>query len=724
MLQTGQSNIITDNWHHVAFSFDSSNSNLKLFVDGILKNSSNVSILTSSIQLSNIILGSNIDASIDNVKIFNTALDTEQIKYLASSANYNNSLQNNIVDLHFNDNYHTPVFDHVGVTTVGNLGYSNGFIQGSKAIDFNNGYIRVNDVDGFPTDELSFSAWVNLTDLNSTQHIAVSDGFDMSLNTSNISLKLGNTAVVFTTTNVNAPFFTGERLKIDFNSGVNDTSYDAKTNNVGVVSTGVAGGSFSNDILSYPNASFYADKITLSSWVKTSTGGTIFNINDNLNVNIGNNRVDVNVGVSAQSKVLVSRLNSTHYTVINKITSFDGEPLGSLIQSSGNVEFNIVFDSLKKLSVSEISFNVPFRNHSPTNISVRGINGTNPSVELINEDIAFRNKQYTYKFYNTSDVPFNTIKVKVEGGVKLRIKDIQLSGYLYSYVAFYAGQDDYSAVYSGNNLLSFDTYNKFTINLNAGVSVSAILYNITANTLTNIGSVSNGFTITITDVGEYFVRVTDSNGIVYNSNKVNVTSVLPQPPITEIPAFPLNSSVVYTSLPYTNTIYQNIYPGGRYAITHNNKIYEVSVQSEEHGGEASTHCRGWWMFRQLTNDENDPINGHLQALYCTGNHIHLPHWMKIKLPRALVAKSGTIRESRNTHIQNWNLRGSNDDVNWTTLYSGNGIGHESTKNFSFNNDTSFLWYMIEVVSLNYSYDGDNKYFRINNWNLQFYNVTS
>tara|TARA_Y100000389_G_scaffold202122_1_gene246598 strand:- start:1647 stop:7784 length:6138 start_codon:yes stop_codon:yes gene_type:complete len=97
--------------------------------------------------------------------------------------------------------------------------------------------------------------------------------------------------------------------------------------------------------------------------------------------------------------------------------------------------------------------------------------------------------------------------------------------------------DTYTGV--GPDILTKDG-DKLTVNLKAGVAVSAKVYNITANTKTEIENVTNGFSIGLDsgNVGdEFFVELTDASGTVYNSNKVNVSDVTPASTEAKIIAF-------------------------------------------------------------------------------------------------------------------------------------------------------------------------------------------
>ena len=409
MLQTGQSNIITDNWHHVAFSFDSSNSNLKLFVDGILKNSSNVSILTSSIQLSNMILGSNIDASIDNVKIFNTALDTEQIKYLASSANYNNSLQNNIVDLRFDEfnNVPTQFIDQISnknYNAIGSLSYVNGFVKGSKAIDLNNGYISLDDIN--INNEMSFSAWINVNTLESPliQRVLSKAGVvDFFIDQNELRLMLGVNQI--TLTPVVNPVVVPQNNIFLINQPIN----------------------YATQIYSYPQVQFYDKQITFSCFMKNTVSNTkqnIISIGDKIHIQMNNNKLQCEVINQTSRFYLSKHANLSAFTIIN--STYNGNIFTDTIIGNNTIAFDIALsDSDKLCRLRKITFTVPMRNYAPTSVRILGVD-TSIETQLLLEPIVFKNSTYVYKFSVQSNIDNQLLKVQFSGTGRIKISNFDI----------------------------------------------------------------------------------------------------------------------------------------------------------------------------------------------------------------------------------------------------------------------------------------------------------
>jgi len=154
-------------------------------------------------------------------------------------------------------------------------------------------------------------------------------------------------------------------------------------------------------MVSYP-ASFYSDKLSISSWIKkTNENGTILSIPNNLHIAIENNALTAIV--EPQYTESLVRLKDSYK--IEKITAFDGDGLNSFLQGTvDHIEFVISFDRghFQQFQPTEINFNIPFRYCSPNRISIYGIGGDLTSTEILNSEVIFKNSNYTYSFvFNT-----------------------------------------------------------------------------------------------------------------------------------------------------------------------------------------------------------------------------------------------------------------------------------------------------------------------------------
>jgi len=245
MLQSQTSDITENNWHHIAFSYDENGVNL--FVDGVLKSSNlDVNIDTSVESLQNMILGSNIDGLVDNVKIYDSALSQTEIQHLAYSGNYDLSLSDKVTELKFNEFDVEPQVlknesGNDAIISGANPLYTSGFVEGSKALVMNQADIALNDT--IPLSELSMSAWVNLDNLTSGENLIVGNSaatVKFYLNNGEIKLKLNKIDIPFTDAMGGVVSLKGERFNLNFNAANDlDTSPDAVTNNQGVLTTTV-----------------------------------------------------------------------------------------------------------------------------------------------------------------------------------------------------------------------------------------------------------------------------------------------------------------------------------------------------------------------------------------------------------------------------------------------------------------------------------------------------
>ena len=522
MLQSSVSKIRENNWHHIAFSYDESGVNL--YIDGILSSSNlDVNVDTTVTSLQNMILGSNIEGFVDNVKIFDKSLSEREIQYLAFEDNYDLSLSNKVTDLKFNEFKSTPtsLLNDSGndATVTGVKEYSSGLVDGSKSIVMNNADISLNQ--SVPLTELSISAWVNLDNLTSGENVIFGNSdVKFYLDNGDIKLKLNNNDISFTDVTSGVISTKGERFNLNFQSGTDlDYSPDANNNNTGIVTTTVNNGSFSNDIISYPNASFYANKLTLSSWVKSGSNGTIFDLG-NLNLNINDDASGMDVSIVKYINVNKTyRKFDTNITVnnINNVIGIVNNTYDGLL--IGNpMSFTLNTDSSTKIMPKLIKFKIPLRNYSPKSFNIVGVvNGT--ETTLIDEKIIFKNPNHTYEFnINIAEVEYDSIKINFEGNGLLKVTNIEIFGNNYHSLG---ETEDVSAIgISGVKLLTRDA-NNLIINLADGVTVNASLVNTTENTTTVIGNVSNGFKVSLNyenNGDQFLVILTDSNGNTYNSN--------------------------------------------------------------------------------------------------------------------------------------------------------------------------------------------------------------
>ena len=144
------------------------------------------------------------------------------------------------------------------------------------------------------------------------------------------------------------------------------------------------------------------------------------------------------------------------------------------------------------------------------------------------------------------------------------------------------------------------------------------------------------------------------------------------------------------------------YTGAKYSLTYNGDAYEITVDSEEQGGSTydpvtSVFARGWHLFTKIITSED--VGGGTTtdyAQYNSANYTTVPAHVKIKLPSAKVAVGGFLRESRNNHINGFIIQGSNNDSDWTDLYTGTTIGKTTGVTFTFSNSTAYQLSLIHI----------------------------
>jgi len=215
---------------------------VNLYIDGVLSSSdTDVNVDTTVASLQNMVLGSNIDGLVDNVKIYDSALSQTEIQHLAFSGNYDLALSDKVTELKFNEFDVEPqvlknASGNDATISGANPLYTSGFVEGSKALVMNQADISLNDT--IPLSELSMSAWVNLDNLTSGENLIVGNtAVKFYLNNGDIKLKFNDSdPITFTDSTGGVVSLKGERFNLNFNATNDlDTSPDAATNNQGIV---------------------------------------------------------------------------------------------------------------------------------------------------------------------------------------------------------------------------------------------------------------------------------------------------------------------------------------------------------------------------------------------------------------------------------------------------------------------------------------------------------
>lgn len=88
-----------------------------------------------------------------------------------------------------------------------------------------------------------------------------------------------------------------------------------------------------------------------------------------------------------------------------------------------------------------------------------------------------------------------------------------------------------------------------------------------------------------------------------------------------------------------------------------------------------------------------------------------PHWWKYdlgagqgKVVTSVRVKPGPLSGYSYTGLRHFVLKGSNDNSNWTTIYSGEHANNLYSATFSFSNSNAYRYYMIDGLD-SYSPDG-------------------
>jgi alpha-tubulin suppressor-like RCC1 family protein len=275
---------------------------------------------------------------------------------------------------------------------------------------------------------------------------------------------------------------------------------------------------------------------------------------------------------------------------------------------------------------------------------------------------------------------------------------------------------DYGSVHIYTNaipdFISFDTYNKLSL---SGITkptskLHALPTGAESTTTYDIGTATN---IYIESAGTYTVAMKGSSAFALDSTVVGTVTPLPTDYV-KIPDIPVDiytdSSYIRTTTSYTNSIGQTVYPGVKSSFTYNGGAYEISADSCADGNTEGANYQPWHVFTSILGDTT-------YSYYNTANYVNVPSWLKIKIPSAKVAVGFFLLENRNEHINGFKIQGSNNDSDWTDLYTGTTVGMTTGISPTFSNSTAYQYYRLYVTSLSSS---GNNYWRIDDWNMHFF----
>jgi hypothetical protein len=506
-LESSDEVLRANNWHNVILTYDTT-TGINIFLDGIAVASNNDTIdITPDGLLQNIVIGSNITANFDEVKLYNKTLNQDEIEHLAFDGNYAKNIANTLYDLKFNELTHIPtdvVDDKTqALYSATNAVYDVGFVGGSKSIRMENGgFIELASSAAENTySGVSISAWINLDTLtNTSQHILKKEGvIDFVININSLALTLGETSMTFVDIIPSPPMLNDE--KFHFNDP-----------------TTTFGGARSETIV---NPKFYSNKLTLSTWVKNdpavTTQQNIVSIGDRLHIGLNaTKQLECQVDVMS-STTTVSR-DVSAYTIDNVNYS------GNIFNNTGIGTDTIAFDvtspnALLKYKLKRLSFGVPFRNYAPLSLSVIGVDGATETT-FITYPILFKNSNHVYDIVIddiNASLDNDKVKVQFNGSGIIKVKNVNIETLSEDSITASITSDAKTVTISGNVSLTG------TINVYSEETRLTILKYATINS-------DNSFILTFEDTrdpGTYDYYLSVKNGAdVINFDGLNLSAEL------------------------------------------------------------------------------------------------------------------------------------------------------------------------------------------------------
>jgi len=493
------------NWHNIILTYDDS-TGINLFLDGIAVASNNDIIdITPSGLLQNITMGSNVTASFDEIKLFDKALNQDEITHLAYEGNYSKNIGNTLHDLRFNELNHTPnelIDDKTKSTFSVNSGtYEDGFVAGSKSIRLQSGgYISLADTNVDSYNGVSISAWINLdSKTNTNQNILKKDGvIDFSVNNGNLDLTLGTSGTISFTDIIPSPPMLNDE-KFHFNDPA--TTF---------------GGARLETIV---NPSFYSNKLTLSTWVKNDPSNTskqnIISIGDKLHIGLN---ADKSIGCDVEQLSSTTTVTMDVYGFNIENTNYNGDIFNGVGIGTDTITLDVASpNTLMKYKLKRFTFGVPFRNYVPSSLSIVGVDGTTETT-FITYPIIFKNPNHVYDIViDDTNAALDNDKVKIQfnGSGLIKVKNVSVETSVEDSITASITSNENVVTISGNVSRSG------TLNVHSVSSSETVVedYRIPSNLVasTIIGSSTTAFEVTFSDsrsgINNYYLSVENGNTI-------------------------------------------------------------------------------------------------------------------------------------------------------------------------------------------------------------------
>jgi len=239
-IYSSNANLTSGDWHHISFTYNRFTSNVNLFVNNQLVGSADDVYIDLTKSTENLLIGKdNYDGNryftgaVDDIKIYNRELNTNELAYLSDSNNTDLFLKNQLVGHWTFEQFNEIVDSFIDLSTFENTAVSSANIvrgsqplKGNTSVAFDGSYTISASNQGINTNYMSIGAWVKPTEYNTT-FVEKEGVFSLRIKSDGMpDLKIGDTStdgLSFNKTITNSEVNNSLKHHLTFEQNTNDS---------------------------------------------------------------------------------------------------------------------------------------------------------------------------------------------------------------------------------------------------------------------------------------------------------------------------------------------------------------------------------------------------------------------------------------------------------------------------------------------------------------------
>lgn len=153
---------------------------------------------------------------------------------------------------------------------------------------------------------------------------------------------------------------------------------------------------------------------------------------------------------------------------------------------------------------------------------------------------------------------------------------------------------------------------------------------------------------------------------------------------------------------------QGLQAGISSATGHEGEIFITTLDSDFSGSKTYSADSIW----DATFSADKAFDNNETTRWATQQAGSFPHWVKVDLGVGVTKIARKLRlnifvYNNKANVKDFKLQGSNDDSDWTDVYTGLAENKEGWQEFIFNNDNSYRYYRVYITSSYRDDDADN-----------------